>query len=180
MLVQPTITGNSYAALVAATVFSIMLSVGAHISGLDELRQTFRGQNLRAIALTLAAVLFGLQPVTVLLCRAFRLDSSTSLALLLLASCPGGSAASVFAKLARGNVLVNGTMTLSSTVLSLVTLPLSMICYKPLITQTAVAVNFPMLVLSMGMLVVALGAGAACCRHCPRATPYIRQLSGPP
>ena len=161
------------------TIVIVMVGVGAHIN-IDDVKRTMRGRSLRAILWGLALQLLGMPPLAVLICKAVQPSSSTSLALLLISSCPGGPASSVFATLTASNVLVNGSMTLVSTVLAVVTLPLSMLIYKPMLTANDAHVDFMMLAATVMMLTTALAIGAAGSHWRPSSAIYIKQLTGVP
>ncbi|MCZ7440036.1 bile acid:sodium symporter family protein [Micromonospora sp. WMMC241] len=77
----------------------------------------------RALICGLACQLLVLPVLCLALVVALRLPPELAVGMLLLAASPGGTTASLFSHLARGDVALNITMTAVNTVLSVVTLP---------------------------------------------------------
>lgn len=177
MLLPEVISGNGYKILCDVVVALILVGVGTHVN-LADLTQMLKSRSFIAILAALVTLLLGLAPIAVLICRAFDLTTSTALTLLLIASCPGGPASSVLSGMSGGILLVNGTMTLCSSVCALATVPLSMLLYKPLVTDHETKIDWLQLVLTTLLIFISLSIGAACNHFIPTCKPWLQQLSG--
>ena len=95
----------------------------------------------------------------------FDLSPVYYMGLVLIACCPGGSSSNVFSMLARGDVALSVTMTATSSVITLFTLPFIMELASHVVSQqTGVDVNLPvgkLLVQNIVLLFVPIAAGAA-------------------
>ena len=124
------------------------------------------------VARNLKAVLIGMIGQIVLLpllafgvAWLFDLGPVYYMGLVLIACCPGGSSSNVFSMLARGDVALSVTMTATSSVITLFTLPFIMELASHVVSQqTGVDVNLPvgkLLVQNIVLLFVPIAAGAA-------------------
>ncbi|MEG3636765.1 bile acid:sodium symporter family protein [Micromonospora palythoicola] len=138
----------------------------------------------RALICGLACQLLVLPVLCLGLVVALRLPPELAVGMLLLAASPGGTTASLFSHLARGDVALNITMTAVNTVLSVITLPvvvnLALAYFLPAEAGTA-GLGFAEIVrlvlvilapVALGMVVRARDAALA-----RRLEPLIRALS---
>lgn len=107
--------------LVIAVLFYLMLGLGTSLHMRDFLELTHRP---KSYLLGLFGQIMLLPLTCLLLCQVFSFDSYTTVGLLLVASCSGGASSNVLTLLVRGNVALSSALTLSSTMISIVTLPL--------------------------------------------------------
>ncbi|HHJ35039.1 MAG TPA: bile acid:sodium symporter family protein [Gammaproteobacteria bacterium] len=99
----------------------IMFSMGLTLS-LADFR---RALSMPKLILGGLALQYTVMPLTALmLARAFQLDPALSIGLILVGTCPGGTASNVITYLARGNVALSISLTSLSTVLAIVLTPL--------------------------------------------------------
>jgi BASS family bile acid:Na+ symporter len=99
----------------------IMLGLGLTLTTADFRRVLTQP---RAVAIALAAQVLLLPLVAFALCYLLALPPTLSVGMMLLAASPGGTSASLFSHLARGDVALNVTLTAVNSVLAIVTLPL--------------------------------------------------------
>jgi BASS family bile acid:Na+ symporter len=101
----------------------IMFGMGMTLTG-EDFRRIARRPGDVAIG---AAAQYGIMPVTgFILARAFQLDPMLATGVVLVGSCPGGTASNVITYLARGDVALSVTMTSVTTLLAPLMIPLSM------------------------------------------------------
>ena len=112
----------------------------------------------------------------------FDLGPVYYMGLVLIACCPGGSSSNVFSMLARGDVALSVTMTATSSVITLFTLPLIMDLASVFVSQqTGADVNLPvgkLLLQNIVLLFVPIAAGAAFRRIAPKAASRVNKVLG--
>jgi BASS family bile acid:Na+ symporter len=98
----------------------IMFSMGLTLS-LDDFKRVLSMPKLIFSGLTLQ---YTVMPITaLLLARLLQLDPALTIGLILVGTCPGGTASNVIAYLARGNVALSISLTSISTILAVVLTP---------------------------------------------------------
>ena len=107
--------------LVPAALGVIMLALGLGLSFEDFTRVA---KVPRAVVIGLGTQMILLTAVAYAVARAFDLSPPLATGLMILAASPGGAAACLFSRLARGDVALNLTLTALNSVLALVWLPL--------------------------------------------------------
>jgi BASS family bile acid:Na+ symporter len=109
--------------LIVPVLGIIMFGMGMTLTG-EDFRRIARRPGDVAIG---AAAQYGIMPVTgFILARAFQLDPMLATGVVLVGSCPGGTASNVITYLARGDVALSVTMTSVTTLLAPLMIPLSM------------------------------------------------------
>ena len=102
--------------------------------------------------------------------------------LVLIACCPGGSSSNVFSMLAKGDVALSVTMTATSSVITLFTLPFIMEIASRLVSQqTGADINLPvgkLLVQNIVLLFVPIAAGAVFRRVAPKSASRVGKVLG--
>lgn len=105
--------------------------------------------------------------------RGMALDPGLAVGLILVASCPGGTASNVIAYLARANVALSVVLTMASTLLAFIMTPL----WCQALAGTYVAVDAAGLCVStLQMVVLPVVLGAFCNWRFPRAIARISQF----
>jgi len=113
-------------ALLALMIFVIMMGMGATVHRVD-LRAAFASPRPFLIGM---ACQFGFMPlIGFLLAVVFQLPPAVALALIMLGATPGGTTSNLFAYYARGDVPLSISMTVASTVLAIVLMPLAIALY---------------------------------------------------
>ena len=114
--------------------------------------------------------------------RLFDLSPVYYMGLILIACCPGGSSSNVFSMLARGDVALSVTMTATSSVITLFTLPFIMEIASRLVSQqTGADINLPvgkLLVQNIVLLFVPIAAGAVFRRVAPKSASRVGKVLG--
>ena len=124
-------------------------------------------------AITLGMVLqYSIMPLSALLiARALQLDPALTLGMILLGSCPGGTASNVICYLAKGDVALSISLTAVSTLLSVVLTP----AITLLLADTSVQVPAASMLLSILYMVILPVALGTALNHL--AGPKLRPLS---
>ncbi|MBO4206259.1 bile acid:sodium symporter family protein [Micromonospora echinofusca] len=107
-------------ALLPAVVAVLMFGLGLSLTGAD-FRRVLRSR--RAVGIGLACQLVLLPAVCLVLVSVLGLPGELAVGMMLLAASPGGTTASLFSHLARGDVALNISLTALNSLLSVVTLP---------------------------------------------------------
>ena len=112
--------------LIVPTLGIIMFGMGMTLT-VDDFKRVF----LRPFEILLgAASQFLVMPlVGFILAKAFTLEQALAVGLILVGSCPGGTASNVITYLARGDLALSVTLTSVSTILSPIFIPLLMFIY---------------------------------------------------
>ncbi|MEH1017225.1 bile acid:sodium symporter family protein [Micromonospora sp. CPCC 206060] len=108
-------------ALLPAVVAVLMFGLGLSLTATD-FRRVLRSR--RAVGIGLACQIVLLPAVCLLLVSALNLPGELAVGMMLLAASPGGTTASLFSHLARGDVALNISLTAVNSLLSVVTLPI--------------------------------------------------------
>jgi bile acid:Na+ symporter, BASS family len=118
--------GAAEQAMLAAMIFVIMLGMGATIHRTDILAALRR----RRAFLVGMLCQFGLMPlIAFLLALLFQLPPAVALALIMLGATPGGTTSNLFSYWAKGDVTLSIAMTVASTVMAIVLMPLAIAIY---------------------------------------------------
>ena len=113
-------------ALLALMIFVIMMGMGATVHRVD-LRAAFASPRPFLIGI---ACQFGFMPlIGFLLAVVFQLPPAVALALIMLGATPGGTTSNLFAYYARGDVPLSIAMTVASTAMAIVLMPLAIAIY---------------------------------------------------
>jgi len=99
----------------------IMFGLGLHLR-VDDFARIARAP--KPVLVGLVAQMLLLPPVAYLIARMLALPAELAVGMMLLAASPGGATASVFSRLARGDVALNITLAAINSLLILITLPL--------------------------------------------------------
>lgn len=108
-------------AIVPFALGLIMMGLGLTLT-VEDFRRV--GRNPKAVAVALVVQLLILPPVAFGLIHLFGLGGLLAVGVMLLAASPGGSTASLFSHLFRGDVALNISLTAINSVLAVVTLPI--------------------------------------------------------
>jgi BASS family bile acid:Na+ symporter len=118
--------GAAEQAMLAAMIFVIMLGMGATIHRTDILAALRR----RRAFLVGMLCQFGLMPlIAFLLALAFQLPPAVALALIMLGATPGGTTSNLFSYWAKGDVTLSIAMTVASTLMAILLMPLAIAIY---------------------------------------------------
>jgi BASS family bile acid:Na+ symporter len=118
--------GAAEQAMLAAMIFVIMLGMGATIHRTDVAAALRRR---RAFAIGMLCQ-FGLMPlIAFLLALALQLPPPVALALIMLGATPGGTTSNLFSYWAKGDVTLSIAMTVASTAMAVVLMPLAIAIY---------------------------------------------------
>jgi BASS family bile acid:Na+ symporter len=118
--------GAAEQAMLAAMIFVIMLGMGATIHRTDILAALRR----RRAFLVGMLCQFGLMPlIAFLLALVFQLPPAVALALIMLGATPGGTTSNLFSYWARGDVTLSIAMTVASTLMAIILMPLAIAVY---------------------------------------------------
>ena len=120
------------------------------------------GMCLQFTVMPLAALTFS---------RVFGLGPEVATGLILIGSCPGGTASNVIAYIAGANVALSVTMTACSTMVSPVMTPLAM---KLLAGQYVPIAFLPMMVSILKIIIVPIGLGLLINRYLPRIADRLK------
>jgi bile acid:Na+ symporter, BASS family len=118
--------GAAEQAMLAAMIFVIMLGMGATIHRTD-LTAALRRKRGFIVGMVCQ---FGLMPlIAFLLAVAFNLPPPVALALIMLGATPGGTTSNLFSYWAKGDVTLSIAMTVASTLMAVVLMPLAIALY---------------------------------------------------
>ena len=121
-------------------VILIMMVVGAEVT-LSNIRHTLQNPLLLIKASVLQIVLLAI--ACLLMSFIFNLDASIISGMVLIAACPGGALSNYYTYLAKGDVAFSISLTVLSTLLSFVTLPLFIEAGFSLLLDTASMIEVP-------------------------------------
>lgn len=166
---------EALAVFLPAGLALLMANVGLHLSLRD---MTFALRHPRALVVGLAVQIVALPLAAIVLSRAFGLSPEMSLGLLLAAAAPGGVTSNYITLLIGADIALSAAMTLVSTFLCSLTLPLVLALgmSRPLLGSTELAA------ISLGMAglaVAPLVAGMVFRRAFPRWSVDVRRVLGP-
>jgi BASS family bile acid:Na+ symporter len=118
--------GAAEQAMLAAMIFVIMLGMGATIHRTD-LAAALRRRRAFGVGMLCQ---FGLMPlIAFLLALALQLPPAVALALIMLGATPGGTTSNLFSYWAGGDVALSIAMTVASTLLAIILMPLAIAVY---------------------------------------------------
>jgi len=146
----------------------IMFSMGLNLT-LSDFRQVLTMPGLVSSGLLMQ---YSIMPLAALLIsQLLQLDPTLSIGLILLGSCPGGTASNVITYLARGNVALSITLTCLSTLLAVFLTPLLTL----LLADTAIEVPAGQMLISiLNMVILPVSAGLMLNHFFPQ---HIRSVS---
>lgn len=154
---------------------SIMLGMGMTLT-IDDFAQVFK--RLHAVAVGISAQFLIMPTLAFLLIKIFQLDPALSAGIIVVGSCPGGTASNLIAYLAKADVALSVTLTSITTLLAVFLTPL----FIWLFAGTYVVVDALGLFLTILQVIavpvitgVAINRYAAKMSH--RITPYFAPLS---
>ncbi|MEW5798943.1 MAG: bile acid:sodium symporter family protein [Bacteroidota bacterium] len=154
---------------------AIMLGMGMTLT-IDDFAQVFK--RLHAVAVGISAQFLIMPTLAFLLIKIFQLDPALSVGIIVVGSCPGGTASNLIAYLAKADVALSVTLTSITTLLAVFLTPL----FIWLFAGTYVAVDALGLFLTILQVIavpvitgVAINRYAAKMSH--RITPYFAPLS---
>ena len=107
--------------IVIAVLFFLMLGLGTSLHLRDFLDLLHRPQSL---ILGIFGQVILLPFVAFAICSFFSLDGYAAVGMMLVASCSGGASSNILTMLIRGNVALSSLLTVTSSLLSIVSLPL--------------------------------------------------------
>lgn len=137
----------------------------------DDFRQVFKRPGVIALGVALQYSLMPLLAWTI--GRALQLPQELLIGLVVVGACPGGTASNVIAYLARANVALSVSITLTSTLIAVIATPLLTWCY--LGERIPVPVE-GMLVSLLQIVVIPVVAGSALNTFFPRQLATAREL----
>ncbi len=138
---------SGYAAAIVPLLGLVMFAMGLTLS-VSDFRLVFRQPGLVLIGLCLQYMLMPF--IAWLIATLLSLPLPMTLGLILIGSCPGGTASNVICYLARGNVALSITLTFVSTILAVI--------MTPLLTYTYVdkSIDVPVLMMAKSLLLIIL------------------------
>jgi len=125
-------------------------------------RAVFIGIALQYTVMPVAALTFSIL---------FRLEPEVATGLILIGSCPGGTASNVIAYIAGANVALSVTMTACSTLISPLTTPLAV---KLLAGQYVPIAFFPMMISILKIIIVPIVLGLLINRYLPKMAQKLK------
>ncbi|KAF7690110.1 sodium/bile acid cotransporter 4 [Silurus meridionalis] len=135
----------------------------------------------RPVGVLLAAVCqFAIMPlVAFLLALAFSLDDVAAVAVLLCGCCPGGNLSNLMTLLINGEMNLSVVMTISSTVLALLLMPVCLWLYSRAWIDTPVVQLLPLgaVTLTVCSTLIPIGLGVALRARYPRAADIVLKVS---
>lgn len=140
-------------ALLPLSLAFLMLVVGLRLTGEDFLTLW---REPRAVLTGFAAQMLGLPLLALIIAKGLDLSPQMTLGLLVVAAAPGGITSNFMAVLARADVALSATMTLGTSLLAAVSVPLVLLA-----GQAEVAGGLPTLVLAVGRTGLAVLAVSA-------------------
>lgn len=147
--------------LITPLIQVIMFGMGITLT-MEDFRRVL--QMPAAIALG-AALQYGIMPISGWVCATiFDLPPEIAVGLILVGSCPGGTASNVITYIAGANVPLSVTMTACSTLISPLATPLAM---KLLVGRIIPVAFFPLMVSILEMILIPVVAGILINRYFP-------------
>ncbi len=157
--------------LVPLQLVVVMIAMGATLSVRD-FAQVFKQPSGLFLGLGLQLVLAPALAVTMV--KALDLSPGWALGLLLLAAVPGGAASNLFTYLARGNVPLSVAVTLTTTLICMVTIPLQLAFLAGSMLPGEIPVPTARIIIDiLRYLLGPLIGGMLLFRYTPRAAPVI-------
>jgi bile acid:Na+ symporter, BASS family len=148
--------GAAEQAMLAVMIFVIMLGMGATI------HRTDAAAALRRRRAFLVGMLcqFGLMPlIAFLLATLLQLPPAVALALIILGATPGGTTSNLFSYWARGDVTLSIGMTVASTLMAIVLMPLAIAVYATDALTGEVGIPLASIAVTLALVTVPAGLG---------------------
>lgn len=143
--------GAAEQAMLAAMIFVIMLGMGATIHRTDAVVALRRR---RAFVIGMVCQ-FGLMPlIAFLLALLFALPPPVALALIMLGATPGGTTSNLFSYWARGDVTLSIAMTVASTLMAILLMPLAIAVYATEALTGAVEIPLASIAATLALVTV--------------------------
>ncbi|KAF4012966.1 hypothetical protein G4228_004397 [Cervus hanglu yarkandensis] len=162
--------------LVGAALCITMLGLGCTVDG-----NHFAAHVRRPVGALLAALCqFGFLPLLAfLLALAFSLDGAAAVAVLLCGCCPGGNLSNLMSLLVDGDMNLSIIMTISSTLLALVLMPLCLWIYSRPWIDTPLVQLLPIgtVILTLCSTLIPIGLGVFIRYRYSRVADYIVKIS---
>jgi BASS family bile acid:Na+ symporter len=160
--------------LLALMIAVIMLGMGASLTWRDFVR-AFKRPGVMLLGILFQ---FGVMPLLgFLLAYSLQLPPVLALALIIMASMPGGSTSNIFTYFAKGDLALSVVMTAASTLAAAVLTPLAVLVYGSMFMSSEVSVGFVNLAVGLLLTLVPVALGMYVRRHNANAG-AIMELGG--
>lgn len=160
--------------LLALMIAVIMLGMGASLTWRDFVR-AFKRPWIMVLGIVFQ---FGVMPLLgFLLAWSLNLPPALAIALIIMASMPGGSTSNIFTYFAKGDLALSVTMTAASTLAAAVLTPLAVLLYGSVFMTNEVSVGFANLAVGLLLTLIPVAIGMYVRRHNANAG-AIMELGG--
>jgi bile acid transporter len=161
--------------LLALMIAVIMLGMGASLTWRDFVRAFKRPQ----IMLLGIAFQFGVMPlIGFLLAYFLNFPPALAIALIIMASMPGGSTSNIFTYFAKGDLALSVVMTAASTLAAAVLTPLAVLIYGSFFQTAEVSVGFANLAVGLLLTLVPVAIGMVVRRYNANAGAMMELCGG--
>ncbi|MBO9450066.1 bile acid:sodium symporter [Tropicibacter sp. R16_0] len=156
-------------------VFVIMLGMGATIE-MSHLRKVVTTPKPFVVGILCQ---FGLMPLIAFgLANAFDFPAAIALSLIMVGATPGGTTSNLYTYYAKGDVALSVSMTVASTVMAIVMMPLAIAFYAGQYISAELQVPFSNIVVTLILVMVPVSIGALVLRYSQRWAVRLEKASG--
>lgn len=160
--------------LLALMIAVIMLGMGASLTWRDFVR-AFKRPYIMLLGILFQ---FGVMPlIGFLLAYALQLPPALAIALIIMASMPGGATSNIFTYFAKGDLALSVVMTAASTLAAAICTPLAVLIYGSVFMTSEVSLGFANLAVGLLLSLVPVAIGMYVRRHNANAG-AIMELGG--